>query len=174
MSENTGQEIEQHGEAATPMPIMQFEGEYITESEARMPAVTIELPEGYARGTILRLAVEARVKNIRYDENRKGDLVRVHVLALEAVGLSAAFRAEQRRDDVDGSASSAAVPTPEEAAALGVSFSRSADTWGRPDTAVDPEPIETPVESQDQQQDHQQDQQGQQDDEDEAPHVVGF
>ena len=78
--------------AGVPHPVFMFEGDAVVDMEGRLPAITMEMPEGYARGTHLRLDIEVRVKNARYEENRKGDLVRQHVFALESVQLVSSSR----------------------------------------------------------------------------------
>lgn len=100
------------GEGVEPIPVAQFEGEFVTEMEAKLPAITLGLAEGYPRGTHLKLEVEVRVRNVRYEEiargEHKGDLARVHVLALEQVQLLGAYTAQQLDPGVGGSASAAA------------------------------------------------------------------
>lgn len=107
----------------------QFEGDFIQDLEGKLPAMTVEMPEAYARGTVLRLNVEVRVKSVRHEENRKGDLVRQHVFALESINLAAAFKPEEDRSSVGGSASSTPEQTPEEAEELGLTIGRSSDAW---------------------------------------------
>lgn len=115
---------------AQSLPVAVFEGTPITQMDAILPRMVIEMPEGYRRGTHLRLNVEVRIKSVRYDEDRRGDLVRQHVLAIEGVELVSAFQPEQVHDDVGGSASAQAVPDEGEAEELGVKFGRTAELWG--------------------------------------------
>lgn len=70
----------------------EFEGSVIAGMEAKLPAATIEMGESYTRGTHLVMEVELRVKNVRYEENRAGDLVRQHVLVIEGVRVEASTR----------------------------------------------------------------------------------
>lgn len=118
---------------AQPIPIAQFEGEFVREMSGRLPAVTMAMAEGYPRGTILRLQVEVRVRNVRYEEivrgEHKGELVREHVLALESAQMVAAFSPEQDRSDVGGSASANGIDH-EATEGLGVDFGRTSDHWG--------------------------------------------
>lgn len=138
-----------------------FEGDLIHDLEGKLPAMTVEMPEAYNRGTVLRLQVEVRVKSVRHEENRKGDLVRQHVFALESINLVSSYKPEDARDSVGGSASSAPAQTTEDVAELGgLEIGRSSDSWGGEpvqvregsvDTATgemfDPEPesVEEPV-----------------------------
>ena len=107
----------------------QFEGDLIQDLEGKLPAMTVEMPEAYARGTVLRLLVEVRVKSVRHEENRKGDLVRQHVFALESINLAAAYKPEEAKDSVGGSASATPEQSPEDAEDLGLSIGRSSDSW---------------------------------------------
>ena len=109
--------------------IEKFEGDFITEMEGRLPSISMEMLESYARGTHLRLNIEVRVKSVRYEENRKGDLVRQHVFALESVQLVSSFQPEEAADDVGGSASGKPSQTDEEAEELGLRIGRTAEIW---------------------------------------------
>lgn len=115
----------------------QFEGDFIHDLEGKLPAMTVEMPEAYARGTVLRLNVEVRVKSVRHEENRKGDLVRQHVFALESINLAAAFKPEEDRSTVGGSASGVPTQTPEDVEELGgLEIGRSSDAWGGSEITV--------------------------------------
>lgn len=116
-------------EPGDAIAVAKFEGEYVTSMLAKLPAVSMEMVEGYARGTHLRLMLEVRVKNVRYEEDRKGGLCRQHIFGLESVQLVSAFAPEEADDGVGGSASAKAVPTAEESAEIGVQFGRTADHW---------------------------------------------
>lgn len=124
--------IEPGETAATAIAGFEFEGDLVTDMEGRIPALTLEMPEGYPRGTHVRMQVELRVKSVRYDENRKGDLVRVHVFALEEAQLVAAFNPADAASTVGGSASAHPQQTAAQAEELGVAFGRSSDTWDNP------------------------------------------
>lgn len=107
-----------------------FEGDFVHDLEGKLPAMTVEMPEAYTRGTVLRLNVEVRVKSVRLEENRKGDLVRQHVFALESINLAAAFKPEDDRSSVGGSASGVPTQTPEDVEELGgLQIGRSSDAW---------------------------------------------
>lgn len=121
--------------AVRPMYVTTFEGSIVAEMEGKLPAINLELPEGYLRGTHLRFTVEVRVKSVRHEENRHGDVVRQHMFALEAVDFVSAFPPEEIADSVGGSASATPPQTSEEAAELGLELRRSSDTWG-PDRAA--------------------------------------
>ena len=87
-----------------PMVVAEFEGEYVREMVGRFPALTLTMAEGYTRGTHLMLGLEVRVRNVRYEEDRKGDLSRVHVFALEEAKIYQAFDPAQQVTNVGGTA----------------------------------------------------------------------
>lgn len=106
-----GEELNDRPEVGA-LPVEQvffFEGEPVHQMEGKLPAITLEMPEGYARGTHLKMEVEVRVRNVRYEEiargPEKGDLVRQHVFALEEIKLLRAFGADEADPGVGGSAS---------------------------------------------------------------------
>lgn len=88
--------------AVKTLPVAEFEGEFVRQFEAKLPAITLDMPEGYMRGTHLLMEVEVRVRNVGMNENRDGDLVRNHVLALEEVRLKEAFDPATRPINVGG------------------------------------------------------------------------
>ena len=84
------------------LPVAEFEGEYVRAFEAKLPAITLDMPEGYLRGTHLLLALEVRIRNVAYDEDKRGDLTRRHTLALEEIKLTDAFDPASRPSNVGG------------------------------------------------------------------------
>lgn len=85
------------------IPVAEFEGEFVRSMVGKLPAVPMDMPEGYKRGTHLVFGVEVRVRNVSYEEDKHGDLSRVHHFALEEVKLLEAFNAEHRPTNVGGS-----------------------------------------------------------------------
>lgn len=118
---------------ASPIPVAQFEGEWVREMEGRLPAVTLAMDSGYARGTIIRMQVEVRVRNVRHEEIgsgvNKGELVRQHVFVLESAQMVAAFAPEDDRSTVGGSASANGIDSGQ-AEGLGIQIGRTSDHWG--------------------------------------------
>lgn len=94
-------------EVVRHIPVAQFEGEFARVMTGKLPAITLDMPEGFARGTHLKLEVEVRVRRISYDEVRsgehKGELLREHVFALEQVQLLGAFHPDEVDPGVGGS-----------------------------------------------------------------------
>lgn len=99
-----------------------FEGQEISEFIASIPGMKLEAPDSYQRGTYLTLNVEVRVRSVRYEEittgKRKGDLQKVHVLAVENVSVVDTITPQQRQaileaaaaQLVDGNGEPVAVP----------------------------------------------------------------
>lgn len=108
--------------------IKQFEGADVIDYQAKLPAVTVDCDD-YPRGTIIRVATDYRVKGVRYEENAEGQVVRVHVLAVEDIAVVANFHPSQNRSTVGGSASGTPEQTDEGAEELGLDIGRSSDQW---------------------------------------------
>lgn len=89
---------------ALEVPVAESDGEYIQSFLGKLPAITLDMPVGYRRGTHLKFEVEVRVRGILDDEDRKGNLHRTHTFALEEVKLIGAYTAEQLDPGVGGSA----------------------------------------------------------------------
>lgn len=83
----------------------EFEGQEISEFIAAIPGVKLEAEEGYARGTYLDLKVQVRVRSVRYEEiaagKKKGDLVKVHVMAIENVEVAGVTTPEEHRQQLE-------------------------------------------------------------------------
>lgn len=108
----------------------EFEGDVVSDMVGKLPAMTVELGESYSRGTVLRMQIEVHVKSVRFEENRKGELEKHHVFALDDISLVSAFDPSADKSAVAGSASATPVPTPEDTEALGLEIGRTSDQWG--------------------------------------------
>lgn len=87
--------------------VAEFEGEFVRSMEAKLPGITIVMPEGYKRNMHLVLQVECRVRSLDHPEDKKtGELTRMHNMALEAVRLTEAFHPDARPNNVGGNAAS--------------------------------------------------------------------
>jgi hypothetical protein len=94
-----------------PIPVAEFEGEFVRFFESKLPALSLDMAVGYPRGTHIVLEVETRVRNVSYIEDKNGDLIRMHVLTLEEVREKEAFDPANRPTNVGGnSAGDAWVP----------------------------------------------------------------
>lgn len=128
------EEIEQSSEIVEAEIVMAetivFEGDAVTDVEARLPAITLALGSSYPRNTHIRFNIEVRVKGVHVDETKNG-LTRQHVLAYESVELVTAFDPAEAADTLGGSATSSAQQSEEDIAELGgVQFGRTSDQWG--------------------------------------------
>lgn len=98
---------------AEPILIAEFEGDYVRDFEGKLPALSMVMPEGYARGTHLKLLVEVRIRNVRYEEKRaktdeRPELVRQHMFALEEIQLLGAYTPDEMDPGVGGTAAASA------------------------------------------------------------------
>ena len=84
------------------IPVAEFEGEFVRAMEGKLPPLMLDMPEGYPRGTHLKMEVEVRVRNVSYLEDKRGDLTRQHTFALEEVRLVEAFDPAARPNNVGG------------------------------------------------------------------------
>lgn len=91
------------------MVIDTFEGEFVRHMRAKLPAITMNMPEGFPRGTHVRMEVEARVRSVSYpeatDKEHKGDLVRLHEMSIVEVAILGHQSADEADPGVGGSAS---------------------------------------------------------------------
>lgn len=93
---------------ALEIPVAEFEGEMVRAMLGKIPAINMEMPVGYARGTHLKVELELRVRSVRVEEDRRGDLTREHIFALEEIKLVGAYTADDLDPGVGGSASASA------------------------------------------------------------------
>ena len=85
----------------------QFEGVEVTEYQAKLPSITVDC-DYYKSGTVLRLAVEVRVKGVGYEEDKDGNYVRQHKLAIQDIEVVSSFDPASANDKVAGSLASGA------------------------------------------------------------------
>lgn len=83
-----------------------FEGSPIVDHVGRIPAVSVECPEGYARGTVLKLNVEVRVRSVRMEEDKNGDVVRQVIFAVEDLSIDSVITPEQLSQSLVGGTAS--------------------------------------------------------------------
>lgn len=84
------------------MSDVSFEGEEVGALVAQLPSTKIEnLGAAYPIGTMMTLEIQVRVKSVRIDEDRKGNLARAHMLNVEDVALTDVLTPAQRRALID-------------------------------------------------------------------------
>lgn len=86
----------------------QFEGDDVTDFAAQLPAIKMPTDEPFQRGTILDLRVRVRVRSVRHDETRAGDIVRTHMLALEECVVAGVLTPAMIRAAIEAEAAAAA------------------------------------------------------------------
>lgn len=74
-----------------------FEGDEVSNFTAQIPAASLDASQAYPRGTLLTLNLQVRVKSVRLEEDRKGNLTRKHVLALEDASIMDVLTPAQRK-----------------------------------------------------------------------------
>lgn len=100
---------EQVGEVAAirPIPVGEFEGEYVRHMLGKLPGVTLPMDHGYPRGAHLKMEMEVRVRSVRVDEMKgknAGELSRLHEFTLEDIKIIGVYSADQADPGVGGSA----------------------------------------------------------------------
>jgi hypothetical protein len=73
-----------------------FEGEEVKDFSAQIPSTKLEAPGAWARGTLLNMNVQLRVRSVRMEETKDG-MVRHHLLAIEEATVTGVLTPEQRR-----------------------------------------------------------------------------
>lgn len=117
------------------MEIQRFEGADIVGFEAKFPAIVVEADQPYKRGSIIRLAVEARVKGVNLREDKDGNIIRTAVLGLNDISVVSTYDPEAAQDMVGGSLAGGTVEvelSDEDAEALGldgVTVGRTSELW---------------------------------------------
>lgn len=57
--------------------------DYVDTHQAKIKSITMEAPEGYEFGNIVKAEVEMRVAKLEYETDKEGNLIRTAVLAVE-------------------------------------------------------------------------------------------
>lgn len=107
--------------------VPEFEGRPITSFEVILPRVTVDAPELYVSGNILRLATELRIADVKYKDNGDSTWTRQHILAWESVEVVSAF--DPADQILDGGSSSSTRGEVDESDELGVALGRSGEAW---------------------------------------------
>lgn len=77
--------------------IFEFEGDAVTDFLLAIPALKVESDTAYPRGTHINAKAEFRIRSVRIEEDRKGNLTRHHVLVAESFRVTSFLTPEQRR-----------------------------------------------------------------------------
>lgn len=109
------------------MSKQQFEGTVVSDFQAKLPTATVEC-DYYPAGTILRVAIEYRVKGVSYEEDKEGNFVRSHKLGIQDIEVVSSYDPSQAQDQVSGSLSGSAVD-PDAAKDTGLDVGRTSDQW---------------------------------------------
>lgn len=99
--------------------------------EAKIKTITMEAPEGYEFGHVVKADIEMRVAQLGYKTNKEGEMIRTATLVIEACHINDAY------DPAVGPATTSAVVTdPSDGGPVDVS-----DTEEDPDSEVDDDEI---------------------------------
>ena len=107
------------------MAEQQFEGTSVVDHQAKLPSITVDC-DYYPAGTVLRLAVEVRVKGVGYEEDKEGNFIRQHKLGIQDIEVVSSYNPAEAQDQVGGALASGA-PDPD--ADTGLDVGRTADQW---------------------------------------------
>ena len=110
---------------AEQMAEQMFEGVPVVDFQAQLPSITLDC-DYYEHGTILRLAVEVRVKDPGYKEDKDGNFVRYHKLTYQDVHVVSAYNPSDAQDQVSGALAGGAIDTDMD---TGLDVGRTADQW---------------------------------------------
>lgn len=65
--------------------------EFVDRHEAKIRSITMEAPEGYEFGHIVKAEVELRVAKLEFETDKEGNLVRTAVLVIESAHIKEAM-----------------------------------------------------------------------------------
>lgn len=112
--------------------VEQFEGSDVVDWEVKLPGATVECDRSFKRGSIVRMAVEVRIKGVGYLENKEGKLIRTHAAVIEDVSFISSYDPSENRENVGGNLSGSASDEGDggEPSALGgLQIGRTQDAW---------------------------------------------
>lgn len=120
--------------------------EYVDRHEAKIKSITMEAPEGYEFGHIVKAEVEMRVGSLTYTTDKEGNMVRTATLVVEGCHIKESLDPAQAytgdpaaaSDDDDDDDDPVASPDPDPADAVTTDAGEAVDT----DTGeIDREPV---------------------------------
>lgn len=65
--------------------------EYVDRHEAKIRSITMEAPEGYEFGHVVKAEVELRVGKLEYSTDKEGNMIRTAVLVVEGCHIKEAM-----------------------------------------------------------------------------------
>jgi hypothetical protein len=119
--------------------IQKFEGADVVGFEAKFPSITVEADQPFKRGSIIRMAVEARVKGVSFREDSDGNIIRTAQLGLNDISVVSTYDPEAAQDMVGGSLAGGTVEVDLDdatAAELGLDVGRTGELWPPRDEAA--------------------------------------
>lgn len=100
--------------------------------EAKIKTITMEAPEGYEFGHVVKADIEMRVAQLSYKTNAEGEMIRTATLVVEACHINDAY------DPATGPATTSAVVDPVDGDPVDVADDDPDDTEEDPE----PEPVD--------------------------------
>lgn len=85
-----------------------FEGDAITGFMAQIPSTRMQVDEQWPRGSVLNMNLTLRVRSVKIEEDRKGNLIRHHLLAVDEAQVRSVLTPAQRRAEHDAAVAAAA------------------------------------------------------------------
>lgn len=77
--------------------------EYVDRHEAKIRSITMEAPEGYEFGHVVKAEVELRVGKLEYSTDKEGNMIRTAVLVVEGCHIKGAMDPAQAYTDPSAS-----------------------------------------------------------------------
>ena len=82
--------------------------EYVDRHDAKIRSITMEAPEGYEFGHVVKAEIELRVAKLEYETDKEGNLIRTAVMMVDSCHIKEAFDPSKDLATVTGSASASA------------------------------------------------------------------
>lgn len=113
--------------------------EYVDRHEAKIRSITMEAPEGYEFGHIVKAEVEMRVGKLEYTTDKEGNVVRTAVMAIEGCEIKVALDPATAFAQAQGGGSPASVDSPDDDDDDDVVAAGPSDAVSSAGTPVDPD-----------------------------------
>lgn len=73
--------------------------DFVDEHQAKIRSITMEAPEGYEFGHVVKAEVEMRVGKLEYSTDKEGNMIRTAVLVVEGCHIKSSFDPAQAYAD---------------------------------------------------------------------------